>query len=312
MTTHVASPAIRSALHRVLEPAGVLPQAAERLDPRRELWDDEVRIPVERLNLDAASFRQLARSTTATATRSAPRCSRSCASRGKMHNPVTGSGGMLVGVVEEVGPRSPLGLTVGQTGRHAGLADADAAGDQGRARALGRAAASRCRATATRSCSAARSPPCCPTTCPSALSLAVFDVCGAPALTDRVVEQLRRPDRGRDRGRRQVRLAVPRRRPSRRRPPHDRRRAPRAGGRAAARRRPRRRGRGRRRPRPAGARDAVAAAGGPADVTVVCVDVPGCEGGAILATARAAPSSSSRWRPRSPPPRWAPRAWPPT
>ncbi|HEY0948792.1 MAG TPA: L-erythro-3,5-diaminohexanoate dehydrogenase, partial [Nocardioides sp.] len=32
-------------------------------------------------------------------------------------------------------------------------------------------------------------------------------------------------------------------------------------------------------------RDAVAAAGGPADVTVVCVDVPGCEGGAILTTA---------------------------
>jgi L-erythro-3,5-diaminohexanoate dehydrogenase len=29
---------------------------------------------------------------------------------------------------------------------------------------------------------------------------------------------------------------------------------------------------------------AVASAGGPADVTVVCVDVPGCEGGAILAT----------------------------
>jgi L-erythro-3,5-diaminohexanoate dehydrogenase len=32
--------------------------------------------------------------------------------------------------------------------------------------------------------------------------------------------------------------------------------------------------------------DAVAAAGGPADVTVVCVDVPGCEHGAILATAQ--------------------------
>jgi L-erythro-3,5-diaminohexanoate dehydrogenase len=28
----------------------------------------------------------------------------------------------------------------------------------------------------------------------------------------------------------------------------------------------------------------VEAAGGPADVTVVCVDVPGCEGGAILST----------------------------
>ena len=31
---------------------------------------------------------------------------------------------------------------------------------------------------------------------------------------------------------------------------------------------------------------AIASAGGPADVTVVCVDVPGCEGGAILSTAQ--------------------------
>ena len=35
------------------------------------------------------------------------------AARGKMQNPVTGSGGMLVGTVEEVGPESPLGLAVG-------------------------------------------------------------------------------------------------------------------------------------------------------------------------------------------------------
>ncbi len=37
---------------------------------------------------------------------------------------------------------------------------------------------------------------------------------------------------------------------------------------------------------PLGLSDAVAAAGGPADVTVVCVDVPGCEQPAILATAQ--------------------------
>jgi L-erythro-3,5-diaminohexanoate dehydrogenase len=36
---------------------------------------------------------------------------------------------------------------------------------------------------------------------------------------------------------------------------------------------------------PIALRDAVAATGGPVDVTVVCVDVPGCEGGAILTTA---------------------------
>ncbi len=50
-------------LHRVLEPAGEaisLPQAAQRLDARAQLWPDEVRISVETLNLDAASYRQLA------------------------------------------------------------------------------------------------------------------------------------------------------------------------------------------------------------------------------------------------------------
>ena len=48
-------------LHRVLDDRLVLPQAAQRLDTRSELWPDEVRIRVERLNLDAASYRQLER-----------------------------------------------------------------------------------------------------------------------------------------------------------------------------------------------------------------------------------------------------------
>ncbi len=43
-------------LSRVVEPAGVLPQAAWRLDARPEIGADEVRIRVERLNLDAASL----------------------------------------------------------------------------------------------------------------------------------------------------------------------------------------------------------------------------------------------------------------
>jgi hypothetical protein len=46
-------------LHRVIDPAGALPQAAWRLDPSPELWPDETRVRVDRLNLDAASFRQL-------------------------------------------------------------------------------------------------------------------------------------------------------------------------------------------------------------------------------------------------------------
>ena len=49
-------------LHRVLEPSGekiTLPQGAERLDASAQIWADEVRIDLEILNLDAASYRQL-------------------------------------------------------------------------------------------------------------------------------------------------------------------------------------------------------------------------------------------------------------
>ena len=46
-------------LHRVAEPSGVLPQAAWRLDAQQAIWPDEVRVRLERLNLDAASYRQL-------------------------------------------------------------------------------------------------------------------------------------------------------------------------------------------------------------------------------------------------------------
>src|SRR5438128_1317617 len=100
-------------LHRVLEPAGVLPQAATRLDAAPEIGDDEVRIRVERLNLDAASFRQLATKHSGDGAAVRAEVLRIIERRGKMQNPVTGSGGMLIGTVDEVGPESPLGLQVG-------------------------------------------------------------------------------------------------------------------------------------------------------------------------------------------------------
>jgi len=100
-------------LHRVLDPAGVLPQAAWRLDASPALWPDEVLVRVERLNLDAASFRQLREATGGGAPAMRAEVCRIVAERGKMQNPVTGSGGMLTGVVEESGPGSPLGLAPG-------------------------------------------------------------------------------------------------------------------------------------------------------------------------------------------------------
>ena len=105
------------------------------------------------------------------------------AERGKMQNPVTGSGGMLTGVVEEVGPDSPLGLAPGRPDRHPGLAQPHPAGDHRRAGPLGRPVSEQvpCDGHAIlfgRSIAAVL-----PADMPVPLALAVLDVCGAPALT---------------------------------------------------------------------------------------------------------------------------------
>ena len=46
--------------HRVIEPKGVLPQPALRVDNNMdELYDNEVLINVQTLNIDSASFTQI-------------------------------------------------------------------------------------------------------------------------------------------------------------------------------------------------------------------------------------------------------------
>jgi L-erythro-3,5-diaminohexanoate dehydrogenase len=286
MTTATASSPV--GLHRVLEPAGVLPQAAWRLDADPALAADEVRVRVERLNLDAASFRQLSEKHGRDGNAVRAEVLQIVRTRGKMHNPVTGSGGMLVGTVEEAGPASPLGLAPGD--RIAtlvsltltplriddDLARWDGRGEQvpcdGHAILFGRSIAARL-----------------PDDLPAELALAVMDVCGAPALTARVVAryvgQGRAPvvavvgGAGKSGS---LALAAARRAGAARTigvvPVEREREALTRAGLADA-------------VVLADARDPVAlaatvrAAGGPADVTVVCVDVPGCEHGAVLATA---------------------------
>jgi L-erythro-3,5-diaminohexanoate dehydrogenase len=94
-------------LRRVISPAGVLPQRADRLDPDLPLGDDELSIDVDALNIDSASFRQISDEVARDAVRIGEEVGRIVRERGKMHNPVTGSGGMLIGRVREVGPRNP-------------------------------------------------------------------------------------------------------------------------------------------------------------------------------------------------------------
>lgn len=288
-TRQPTTPSSPVGVHRVLEPVGSsLPQAARRLDARPQVWPDEVRIDIETLNLDAASFRQLHDKHSGDGAAIRDEVLEIIASRGKMQNPVTGSGGMLIGTVADVGPESTLGLQVGDRVATLvslsltplaitdGLERWDGSSERipatGHAILFGRTIAAKL-----------------PDDLSPELALMVMDVCGAPALVSRVVTSYaarglaptvavlggagksgslslaaaRQSGAGRTIGvvpfkaeadlltdaglADQVVIADAR--------------------------------------SPLGLSEAVAAAGGPADVTVVCVDVPGCEQPAILATA---------------------------
>jgi L-erythro-3,5-diaminohexanoate dehydrogenase len=279
MTTSPTSPL---GLHRVLDPPGVLPQAAWRLDPDPAIAPDEVRVRVDRLNLDAASYRQLRETYAGDPDKIRAAVLDIIATRGKMQNPVTGSGGMLTGTVEQAGPHSPLGLTAGQ--RIATLVSLtltpllitdslsrwDTHSEQipceGHAILFARSIAAVL-----------------PDDLPVPLSLAVMDVCGAPALTSRVVKKgdvaviigaagksgSLSAAAARQVGAAKVIGVVPTQAEAAllRESPGLVDEIVIADARD-----------------PVGLAEKVEKAGGPADVTVVCVDVAGCEGGAILST----------------------------
>jgi L-erythro-3,5-diaminohexanoate dehydrogenase len=272
-------------LHRVIEPPGVLPQAAWRLDPSPAIAPDEVRIRVDRLNLDAASYRQIRETYSGDPDKIRKAVLDIITTRGKMQNPVTGSGGMLTGHVDEAGPRSPLGLKPGQRVATLvsltltplqitdGLAAWDAQSEQvpceGHAILFARSIAAVL-----------------PDDLPIPLSLAVMDVCGAPALTSRMVTEgavvlvigaagksgSLSAAAARHSGAAKVIGVVPTEKEAAllRDPPA---KSPLVDAIVIADARD-----------PVRLAEKVEAAGGPADVTVVCVDVPGCEGGAILST----------------------------
>src|SRR5258708_7033597 len=282
-------------LHRVIEAAGALPQAAWRLDPAPGLWPDEARVRVDRLNLDAASFRQLTEAAGGKAEGPGDDAGHAAAMRaavlgsvgggGKMQNPGTGSGGMLTGIVDEAGPDSPLGLAPGdRIATLVSLSLTPLAITDGLARWDGRSEQVPCDGHAIlfgRSIAAVL-----PADMPVPLALAVLDVCGAPALTARVVREAwgggtppvvailgaagksgsLSAAAAREAGARSVIGLVPTQAEA------DLLTASGLADKvviADAR-------------DPAAVAESVRAAGGPAHVTVVCVDVPRCERGAVL------------------------------
>jgi L-erythro-3,5-diaminohexanoate dehydrogenase len=298
-TSHMIMSSSPLGLHRVIEPPGVLPQAAWRLDASPAIAPDEVRIRVDRLNLDAASYRQLREAYSGDPDKIRRAVLDIVTTRGKMQNPVTGSGGMLTGTVDEVGPASPLGLKPGQrVATLVSLTLTPLTITDGLAKWDGQSEQVPCEGHAilfARSIAAVL-----PDDLPTPLALAVMDVCGAPALTSRVVKRGAVAAEGtvvtegpvvlvvgaagksgslsaaaaRQAGASKVIGVVPTEEEAALlRDPAATAKSPLVDEIVIADARD-----------PVGLAERVEAAGGPADVTVVCVDVAGCEGGAILST----------------------------
>ena len=109
--------------HRVISPKGVLPQPADVVDNTMEIYDNEILIDVKTLNIDSASFTEIckqvlnkkpAESETQEEKDKGAQCMKDIVAKaGKHKNPWTGSGGMLIGTVKEIGPEWKGDLKVG-------------------------------------------------------------------------------------------------------------------------------------------------------------------------------------------------------
>jgi len=101
--------------HRVIEPQGTLPQPAIKISNDMEIFDNEILIDVDYLNIDSASFSQLREEAKDDMEKVKQKIIDIVDERGKMQNPVTGSGGMLIGSVEKIGKtlKNKINLHIG-------------------------------------------------------------------------------------------------------------------------------------------------------------------------------------------------------
>ena len=89
---------------RVLEPKGVVPVTAWRLDNSPEIADNEALVRLEKINVEWDSFQQICSSCGFNENRIRAKVLDIIEKRGKLHNPFTGTGGCFLGTVEKIGP----------------------------------------------------------------------------------------------------------------------------------------------------------------------------------------------------------------
>ena len=90
-------------VHRVIEPKGLMTQAAKKIDNTMECWSNEILCDVSALNIDSASFTQIYEACGKDLAKTEQMILDIVNERGKMQNPVTGSGGMFIGTIKQIG-----------------------------------------------------------------------------------------------------------------------------------------------------------------------------------------------------------------
>ncbi len=169
--------------HRVIEPKGALPQAAWKLDNDfSRSFESEMLIDVETLNIDAASFRQMEESRGPDGV--AALVLETIRDRGKQHNPITGSGGMLLGRVAKVGSAFPHAIKPGA--KIATLVSLSLTPLQVRSIFAARPASAQLDVEGTAVLFSSGLFAEIPSDMPERLALAVLDVCGAPPQVARI------------------------------------------------------------------------------------------------------------------------------
>lgn len=89
-------------LERSLTPRWTLAPSAWELDNSRELKEGEIRIALERVHVEGTSFRQICQEAGNDEERIKEKINDIVIRRGKLHNPITDTGGLLCGVIEEI------------------------------------------------------------------------------------------------------------------------------------------------------------------------------------------------------------------
>ena len=90
-------------INRVLEPQFVLPTSAWKLDNARRIQPYEMRISLRKVHIEGTSFKQICLEANDNDEKIKQKIMDIVIRRGKLHNPVTDTGGLFYGVVDEVG-----------------------------------------------------------------------------------------------------------------------------------------------------------------------------------------------------------------